>query len=126
MIKVRKIVPDDEKLVSGWLERDPVHRAANIKWQSVIENGTEAFLIHNEEDNPLLAVRFHIALRAAMQFNPDTPFTIARHANEIVKWMNTISDTLGAKELIIRPGGKAVRFSEKLGFEDFNGKFIKI
>lgn len=126
MIKYRLIKPEDEPMVSSWLERDEVHKSLGLTWKDVNEEGTVPFLISTEDDIPLLVARLHVSVRAAMQFNPDTPIAIARHANEVIDWMKDMAMKAKAKEIIIRPGGKAVRFSEKLGFKNFIGKFIGI
>jgi hypothetical protein len=78
-----------------------------------------------DEDGIILTVvRYHAALRAAMQFNPDATYRIAKHGKELKELLENKAKSIGAKEVIIRPGGKAVRFTEKLGFEDFSGSKI--
>ena len=126
MIKYRLITPEDKPMVSSWLERDETHKSLGLTWKDVIEDGAIPFLISTEDDIPLLVARLHISVRAAMQFNPDTPIAIARHANEVIDWMKDMATKAKAKEIIIRPGGKAVRFAEKLGFLPFVGKFINV
>lgn len=120
----RKLVPEDEELVSKWLEQDEVHKAAGIKWEDVIAPDTVAEIISDEDGVILTIVRYHIALRAAMQFNPDATYRIAKHGKELKLLLEDRAKKLKAKEVIIRPGGKAIRFTEKLGFKDFSGSKV--
>lgn len=124
MITVRKVTPDDEALVSEWLEQDETHKAAGIKWSDVIAPKTYAELVLDEDGVILTVVRYHLALRAAMQFNPEASYRNAKHGQELKKLLIDRAEQLNAIEVIIRPGGKAVRFSEKLGFKDFIGSKV--
>jgi len=126
MIYVRKI--DEEKdrlLIANWLANDPEHQALGIKVEDFFESGTEAAIVF-DDNGPRMIIRFHKALRAAVQFNPETPLANARIGKDVREWFENLAVDMGAKEVIIRPGGKAVRFTERLGFENFDGKFIKV
>ena len=120
----RPLKPEDETLVSDWLARDPVHLLNGIKWADIIAPNTYAEIVMDEDGIILEVIRYHIALRVAMQFNPDEPYRIAKHSKEVVEALKQKTRELNAKELIIRPGGKAVHFAEKLGFEDFTGSKV--
>lgn len=124
MIVIRPLIPEDEPLVSKWLEQDEVHRAAGIKWEDVTAPGTYTEIVSDEDGVILTVIRYHAALRIAMQFNPDATYRVAKHSKEIVDMMKQRARDIGAKEVIIRPGGKAVRFADKLGFVDFTGSKI--
>jgi hypothetical protein len=130
MIYVRKIdpknvSPEDHALISDWLSKDKEHQALGISPKQFFEPDTELAIIH-DEDGPRMIVRFHKALRVAVQFNPDTPFKNAKIGREVTNWFKTLAKNMNAKEVITRPGGKAIRFVEKLGFKNFVGKFIGI
>lgn len=122
----RRITELDKDWVSDWIARDATHVAAGITFKDVMEEGTEAFLISDLSGVPIMIVREHLALRIAIQFNPDTPFRSARHAPQILKALQSIAKSKGATEIIIRPGGKSVHFANKLGFKDFIGKFFRV
>ncbi len=127
MIIVRPLVPEDEPLVSKWLEQDEVHRAAGIKWEDVTAPGTYTEIVSDEDAVILTVIRYHAALRVAMQFNPDATYRIAKHGKEITNMLKQRARNIGAKEVIIRPGGKAVRFADRLGFIDFvNSKIVGV
>jgi hypothetical protein len=117
-------VPEDEPLVSSWLENDPLHKANNITWADVIEPGTYAEVISDEDGVILSIVRYHAALRAGMQFNPSAAYRVAKHGKELKEMLQQRARNIGAKEVIICPGGKAVRFTDRLGFVDFKGSKI--
>ena len=120
----RPLVVEDEPLVSKWLEQDEFHKAAGLKWKDVIAPGTYAEVISDEDGVILSIVRYHAALRAAMQFNPDATYRIAKHGKELKDLLQQRARNINATEVIIRPGGKAVHFTDKLGFIDFNGSKI--
>ena len=120
----RPVTPEDEPLVSDWLARDPVHKAAGLTWKDVVAPNTYAEIVTDSDGIVLEVIRYHIALRIALQFNPDEPYRIAKHSKEVVEALKQKTRELNAKELIIRPGGKAVHFAEKLGFEDFTGSKV--
>jgi gamma-glutamyl-gamma-aminobutyrate hydrolase PuuD len=120
----RPVVPEDESLVSKWLEQDEVHKANGIKWQDVTAPGTYAEIVMDEDGIILTVIRYHAAIRVAMQFNPDATYRVAKHSHEIVDMLKQRARGIGAKEVIIRPGGKAVRFADKLGFVEFTGSKI--
>lgn len=124
MIVIRPLVPEDEPLVSKWLEQDEVHRANGIKWDALTAPGTYTEIVTDNDGTILTVVRYHAALRVAMQFNPDATYRVAKHSKEIVEMLKQRARGIGAKEVIIRPGGKAVRFADKLGFVDFTGSKI--
>lgn len=124
MISTRPITPEDETFVSDWLERDETHRLLGLKWKDVIAPNTHAEIVTDEDGTIITVIRYHLALRAAMQFNPDTPYRVAKHGTELRERLVEHAKEIGALEVVIRPGNKAVRFSEKLGFYDFSGSKI--
>lgn len=124
MIKIRAVLPTDESLVSDWLARDEIHRNLGYTWNHLLEKDTTAAIVFDEVDIPLLAVRFHKALRVGMQFNVDQPYKVAKHMREVVAAMQEYAKQNNAKEIIIRPGGKAIRLADGLGFKDFTGSKI--
>lgn len=125
MISTRKITPEDETFFNECLSKDEIHKQLGISFKKVTEENTEAYLI-SDESGPLMTVRLHNALRVAVQFNPDTPFRSAKASPEVVEWFRELARERGAKEVIARPGGGAVRLLDKLGFEDFDGKYIEV
>ncbi len=126
MISVRKVVPEDETFFNKCLEQDEVHKSLGITFKNVTEDGTESYLI-SDEAGPLMTVRLHTAVRVAIQFDPEQKYRSAKAAKEVVKWFSNIARERGAKEVIILPGGGAVQFADKLGFQDFSGaKFIGV
>lgn len=124
MIKIRAVLPTDESLVSDWLARDEIHRSLDYTWDHLLEKDTTSAIVFDESDIPLLAVRFHKAIRVGMQFNVDQPYRVAKHMREVVAAMQEYAKQNNAKEIIIRPGGKAIRLAEDLGFKDFTGSKI--
>jgi hypothetical protein len=114
-----------EEFFNACLNRDDIHKSLGISSKDLTEEGTESYLI-SDEHGPLMTVRLHSALRVAIQFDRDATYRSAKVAKEVVSWFSDIAKKRGAKEVIIRPGGGAVPFSERLGFRDFIGKFIQI
>lgn len=125
-MKVRRLTDADEPLVTSWLEQDELHQQLGLSFKNVVEPGTEAYLVCDDAGVPFITLRLSLALRVGMQFDPGSPFKSAKYAPEVIDWMKRAGALAGAKELIIRPGGKAVNFSTKLGFEDFIGKYMEI
>ena len=127
MISIQPLKRTDPEtdLVADWLAKDELHQALGLKLDDVFEDGTEAVMI-SDERGPLIAVRLHKSLRVAMQFQPNSRLRIARSGAEVVDWMKQVAKNENCSEVIIRPGGKAKNFAEKLGFREFIGKFIKI
>lgn len=124
LLTCRPLTIDDKPLVSKWLADDPFHSRAGITWDDVTAPGTYSEIVTDEDGVILTVIRYHAALRAAFQFNPDATYRIAKHGYDLKKLLEDKARNIGAKEVIIRPGGKAVRFTEKLGFEDFSGSKI--
>ena len=120
----RPLVAEDEPLVSKWLEQDEVHKALGLKWVDVIAPGTYAEVVSDEDGVILTIIRYHAALRAAFQFNPDASYRIAKYGNELKEMLQQRARNIGATEVIIRPGGKSVRFTDRLGFVEFTGSKI--
>src|SRR5579885_2207377 len=113
MIYVKKYEREkDADLVSSWLANDPVHTELGITPADLDEG--EVAIIH-DENGPVMAVRFQKALRVAIQFNPKTPYRSAKVAKEVVQWFKDLAKNGKFSEVIIRPGGKAKSFAEKLG-----------
>lgn len=123
MIQIRRAVAEDEALFNSWLAGDPVHKMNGITFADLMADNTEAWLI-SDEHGPLLFLRTWTAFRAAIQFQPGAEYRTAKAAWEVVEKMTEMAD--GHREIIIRPGGKAIPFSEKLGFVDFHGKHISV
>ena len=118
MISARPVTPEDERLFSQYLENDPLHQSLGIKFSDLADGGS--YLI-SDLAGPLIFVRMQQALRFAMQFDADAPFRTGRHAGEIVEWLKIEARKRNCTELICRPGADAVKFAERLGFEDFSG-----
>ena len=124
MISARPVTPEDERLFSQYLENDPLHQALGIKFSDLADG--DSYLI-SDPAGPLLFARLQTALRAACQFNPATPYRTARHAGEVVSWLEEQARQRQCREIIIRPGAKAISFTGRLGFEDFSGgKYIRL
>jgi hypothetical protein len=125
MIYVKKLTRNDPDTaeVEKWLAEDEFHQSQGIKIDDLFADGTEAAIIYDEQ-GPIQAVRFHRALRAASQFNPSARLRNARAGAEVARWFQTLAHESGCIEVIIRPGGKAIRFTEKLGFLPFIGKYL--
>jgi hypothetical protein len=125
MINIKKLTREDDCIptITKWMSDDAAHAGLTI--DDVFAKCTEAAMVSDENGVPLMCVRVSKALRVAIQFNPKTPFKSARVAKEVVSWFKDIAKNSGCNEVIIRPGGKAVRFAEKLGFLPFIGKYLK-
>jgi hypothetical protein len=115
----------EAKLAEEWLTQDTVHQDLGIKTDDFYEKGTELVMVCDEQ-GPIMAVRFHKALRVAMQFRPNSRIRVAKVGKEVVQWLKELAQRVNCNEVIIRPGGKAKKFSEKLGFREFFGKFIPL
>ena len=124
LLTSRRITFEDEPLVTKWLEEDEVHRALGLQWEDVIAPGTYAEVVYDEQGVILSVIRYHAALRAAFQFNPNATYRIAKHGQELKELLQERARNIGATEVIIRPGGKAINFTDRLGFIDFTGSKI--
>lgn len=120
-----KISEPQEGFFNKCLEKDEIHQSLGITFANTKDANTESFLI-SDEKGPLMTVRLHDALRVAIQFDPDATYRSAKIAKEVVSWFSDIARERGAKEVIIRAGGDAVHFANKLGFQDFNGQYINV
>ena len=127
MIRVKTVKKTDPEveMIADWLANDPDHQKSGIKIEDVFEENTETALIYDEE-GPIMIVRFHKALRAAIQFNPKTRLRNARAGKEVVEWFRQLAVAAKCKEIIVRPGGKARKFAKRLGFKSFIGRFIGV
>jgi len=127
MIYVKKIQKTDPeaRMVSEWLAQDSAHQMLGIKPEDIFEDGTETALV-SDDNGPVIAIRFHRTLRVAMQFKPESRLRVARIGAEVVDWIKQVAKAGGEKEVIIRPGGKAVKFSKRLGFKQFIGRFVGV
>lgn len=127
MIYVKKLSREDPdtKLVEDWLKQDEFHQSQGITIEDLFAPNTEAAIIYDEQ-GPIQAVRFHKSLRAASQFNPKARIRNARVGAEVAAWFQKLAKESGCTEVIIRPGGKAVNFTERLGFLPFIGKFLGV
>lgn len=125
-VTFRRVTEADEPWISDWIARDPTHVAAGITFKDVMEEGTEAFVISDPSGFPLMVARYHLAFRVAMQFNPEAKFRVAKYAPEVMRGLQEEAKNRGANEIMIRPGGAARSFSERLGFKEFIGKFIGV
>lgn len=124
VISARPVTPEDERLFREFLENDPLHQALGIKFSDLAD--CDSYLVSGES-GPLLFARLHLSLRAAMQFNPATPYRTAKHAQEVVQWLEREARQRQCREIIIRPGAKAINLAERLGFKNFNGgKYIRL
>lgn len=125
MIYVKKITKDSPEaaLAIEWLQNDTFHRDLCITTDDLFDG--EVALVY-DDDGPIMAVRFQKALRAAVQFNPKTRLRSARAGAEVTKWFQQLAADSGCSEVIVRPGGKAIRFVERLGFKDFVGKVLGV
>lgn len=119
----RPVEPADETFFNECLAKDEIHQSLGITFKDLSDG--DSYLV-SDEHGPLMFVRLQNALRVAIQFNPDTPLRSARAAQKVVDWFSGMARGRKAKEVIIRPGGGAVRFADKLGFSDFQGKFINV
>lgn len=126
MITVKPVHKGDPEaeMVAEWLAKDELHQSLGLTMDDVFAHGYTDLI--SDEQGPLIAVRTHLALRAAMQFRPESRLRIARVGAEVVEWMKKEAKEARAAEVIIRPGGKAKNFAEKLGFKEFIGKFIRL
>ena len=125
MISVKKYEESDREWLQGLLDKDEFHKANELTMADALAPGTTGIVIA-DETGPLMFVRCHTALRVGFQFDAEHSYRTAKVAREVVEWMKGVTAGIGATELIAVPGGKAVNFVEKLGFEDFNGKCIKV
>jgi hypothetical protein len=128
MLKVKKLKRDDPEAeqVVEWLAQDETHQAAGLTLDDLFEEGTEQVLIYDDH-GPIMAVRLHRALRVAVQYAPGARLRNARAGEAFISWLRKLAADSKCQEVICRPGGKAVRFAERLGFSDFSGgKFISL
>lgn len=125
MIRVQKVTKTDPEaaLVVEWLLKDEYHKSLGLKPEQIWDG--EVALVHDEE-GPIMAVRFQKALRAAVQFNPETRLRNARAGIEVAAWFQELAGKQGCKEVIVRAGGKAVNFVKRLGFMDFIGQYLGV
>lgn len=120
-----KIESVNEEFFNECLAKDKLHQQLGLNFKDVVEENTEAFLI-SDETGPLMTVRLHNALRVAIQFDPSAQFRSAKAARDVIRWFSGIAKDRKAKEVIIRAGGKSVHFADRLGFEPFEGQYIKV
>lgn len=127
MIFAKPIKRDDPEavLVADWLSKDELHSANGLTLDDVFDLDTEAVML-SDEHGPLIAIRFHKSLRVAMQFRPESRLRIARVGAEVTAWLRKTAKDAKYKEVIIRPGGKADKFSAKLGFREFIGRYLGV
>ena len=131
MIYIRQFKKTDSDIetikqrIADALAKDDLHRAMGLTVDRIFDENTESVEI-SDENGPLMAVRFHRALRIAIQFYPNRRFRIAKVAKEVVEWFKSLAKSGLYKEIIIRPGGKARNFANKLGFEPFIGKVVGV
>ena len=126
MISVKRVFEGDPEaaLVAEWLAKDELHQSLGLTMKDVFEHGYIDLI--SDEQGPLIAVRTHLALRAAMQFRPESRLRIARIGAEVVNWMKKEAEDTNCSEVVIRPGGLAQKFAEKLGFREFIGKYLGV
>jgi hypothetical protein len=117
LIFVKNIKRDDPEaaMVAEWISEDPVHNVNGLTIEDAFEPGSEVVLI-SDEAGPVMAVRFQKALRVAIQFKPESRIRIAKAGAEVTEFFKTIAPQVGCREVIVNPGGKSVRFAERLGF----------
>lgn len=107
--------PEDRATVQAWLDKDELHQQLGLKVDMLFAPGTESYFVMDDEQ-PLMAVRFWKAMRFGIQFNPDSPYKSAKAANWVMAQMEEWAYKLGYAELMCIPGGRAVKFAERLGF----------
>jgi hypothetical protein len=125
MIRVKKITKDspDAALVLDWLKNDEYHQSIGITPEQIWDG--EVALVYDEE-GPVMAIRFQRALRAAVQFNPRTKLRNARAGKEVSEWLQSLARQSHCSEVIVRAGGRAKPFVKRLGFQEFDGQFLKV
>jgi hypothetical protein len=125
-ISVKRVSRDDPEvgMVADWLAKDELHQSLGLTMEDVFAHGPIDLI--SDEQGPLIAVRTHLAMRAAMQFRPESRLRIARIGSEVVDWMKREAKDRNCSEVVIRPGGKAQKFAEKLGFREFIGKYLGV
>lgn len=125
MIYVKKITQNSPEaaFVIEWLLADEYHQSIGLKPEQIWDG--EVALVYDEE-GPIMAVRFQKALRAAVQFNPATKHRNSCAGKEVIAWFQELAAKQGCREVIVRAGGKAVQFVNRLGFEDFTGQYLKV
>lgn len=125
MIFSRPLIEGDRDFVTSWLSQDSLHQQLGLKFEDLLVPASESYIV-SDSQGPLIAVRSQKALRIAMQFDPAHPYRTAAVAEEVVDWMRDKARKEGCAEIIIRPGGKAVKFAERLKFLEFVGKYIEV
>jgi hypothetical protein len=125
MIRVQKVTKTDPEaaMIVEWLLKDEYHQAIGLKPEQIWDG--DVALVY-DEDGPIMAVRFQRALRAAVQFNPATRLRNARAGREVSKWFQDVAGNSGCKEVIVRAGGPAKNFVERLGFVEFVGQYLGV
>src|SRR5437879_6094090 len=99
MISVKRVFADDPEaaLVAEWLAKDEFHQSLGLTMEDVFEHGYIDLI--SDEQGPLIAVRTHLALRAAMQFRPESRLRIARIGAEVVNWMKKEAEEVNCAEV---------------------------
>jgi len=125
MISVKKITKDSPEaaLALEWLKNDEYHQSIGLTPEQIWDG--EVALVYDDE-GPIMAVRFQRALRAAVQFNPATRLRNARAGREVSEWFRSLAAGSNCSEVIVRAGGRAVQFVNKLGFTEFVGQYLKV
>jgi hypothetical protein len=125
VISARPLSEQDRELVTSWLLQDELHQQLGLKFEDVIADNSESYII-SDSQGPIMAIRTQKALRVAMQFDPAHPYRTAVVAQEVIDWLKEKASAEKCTEIIIRPGGKAVKFAEKLKFLPFIGKYLEV
>jgi|SRR5208337_4539313 len=123
-MNIRKANEADTPMLEQWLAKDEAHQAIGLKIEDFTAPNTELYIVE-DGIGPVMAVRIHMALRAGIQFNPDTPYRNAKASTWVKGCLEDTAKNRKAKEVIVRPGGKAQRMCERLGFKHFIGLFLE-
>jgi len=110
-------------MIAQWLENDPWHRSSGVTIDDAYAPGSELAILEDDA-GPIMAVRLNLSLHVGIQFGP-TPYRNAKAGAALREWLKEIALKRGATEVFGLPGGRAVKFFEKLGWRDFKGKILK-
>jgi len=127
MITSKRVRRTDQEaaLVADWLAKDETHQALGLTIDDVFAPNTLLDLI-SDEKGPLIAVRTHLALRAAMQFRPESRIRIVKAMPDVLKWLQQEAKDTDCTEIIGRPAPKVENLLGRLGCQSFTGQVLGV
>jgi hypothetical protein len=127
-ISVRPASPNDKALIESWLADDEFHQSIGITIEDAYKNGTQLAIV-SDSVGPLMAVRLELfpeSLHAAIQYNPHTRLRNVRAMGEVIGWWKDMAMAVKRNAITVKPGGRAIRLAERLGFKDSEVSGVKV